>query len=254
VDSPHEGDAVDLRRVAPVGARRDRVLVLSRQVGKVRVAVEEPSGALDDTRGVEELAGIEPLHGAAGDVADGIATTARSRDAGGVEMREDVGKRRELEPVELDVLTRRELAVAASEPVRDLPDRTQLRGGEVPARKLHAQHERPDLRLVVVEPPPLEADDVLLGDALVARGDERGQLVANPERCLLPLQALDRVALEHQLPVRLRFRGRRPRGVRCHGWSFRWERRASRWRAPCSAPHRPTGTGLRTRRVSGARG
>ena len=72
---------------------------------------------------------------------------------------------------------------------------------ELPGRHLHAQHERADLRLVVVEAPPLEADDVLLGHALVAGGDQRGQLVADPERRLLLLEPLDGVALEDELPV-----------------------------------------------------
>jgi hypothetical protein len=36
-------------------------------------------------------------------------------------------------------------------------------GGRIPLGILSAEHERPDLRLVVVEAPPLEADDVLLG-------------------------------------------------------------------------------------------
>ena len=114
--------------------------------------------------------------------------------------REDVGQLRELEPVELDVLPRRELAVALAVEVRDLADRAQLRGRERSRRHLDAQHERPDLRLVVVEAPPLEADDVLLRHALVAGGDQRRQLVADPERRLLLLHALDRVALVDQLP------------------------------------------------------
>ena len=72
---------------------------------------------------------------------------------------------------------------------------------ELPGGHLHAEHERADLRLVVVEAPPLEPDDVLLGHALVAGRDQRGQLLANPERRLLLLQPLDGVALEHELPV-----------------------------------------------------
>ena len=113
----------------------------------------------------------------------------------------------ELEPVQLDVLPRRELAVALAVEVRDLADRAQLGGGQLAGRDLDAQHERPDLRLVVVEAPPLEPDDVLLGDVLVARRDQRGQLVADPERRLLALQPLDRVALENEVPVGRRLRG-----------------------------------------------
>src|ERR1044072_3347076 len=111
----------------------------------------------------------------------------------------DVRQAREREVVELHVLPRRELPGAAPVEVRDLADRAQLLRGDDAARRLHAQHERPDLRLVVVEPPPLEADDVLLVDLLVARRDQRRQLVEDPERALLALEALDGVALEDEL-------------------------------------------------------
>jgi hypothetical protein len=59
----------------------------------------------------------------------------------------------------------------------------------------------------VVEPPPLHPHDVLLGDAVVAGGDQRGQLVQDPERALVALDPLDRVPLVDELPVRLRFQG-----------------------------------------------
>src|SRR5262249_4938033 len=130
--------------------------------------------------------------------------SARGRDPGTVEIGEHLGQARELEPVQLDVLPRRELAVAAPVAVRNLADRAQLRGRELPRRQLDPQHERADLRLVVVEAPPLEPHDVFFRHVLVTRGDQRRQLVADPERRLLPLQALDGVALENELPVRIR--------------------------------------------------
>ena len=105
--------------------------------------------------------------------------------------------------MELNVLTCRELAEAVAEAVRDLADRAQLLGLDEAGRQLHAQHERADLGLVVVEPPPLEADDVLLGDRLVAGRDQRGQLVADAERRLVALDALDGVALEDEVPIGL---------------------------------------------------
>ena len=126
VDGADQRDAVDLGRVAAIGAGGDRVLVLARQVGPVGVAVEEVGGGIDDRRRVEELVGGDPLDGAARDVADGVAAAAGGRDAEALEVREDVGQLRELEPVQLDVLAGRELAVAAAVEVRDLADRTQL--------------------------------------------------------------------------------------------------------------------------------
>ena len=62
-DRADEGDAVDLRRVAAVRAGGDRDLVLARQVGVVRVAVEELRHRLGDRRDVEELVVREPRDG-----------------------------------------------------------------------------------------------------------------------------------------------------------------------------------------------
>ena len=103
--------------------------------------------------------------------------------------------------MQLDALPGRQLGAPTAVAVRDLADRTELRRREDPARDLHAQHERPDLRLVVVEAPPLEPHDVLLGHGFVAGGDQRRQLLADAERCLLELQALDGIPLENKLPV-----------------------------------------------------
>ena len=137
----------------------------------------------------------EPGDRAAGDVAHRVAAGARGREPDLVEPVEDVGQRGELEVVELDRLARRELARAAAVLVRELADRAQLRRRDAPGGQLDAEHERPDLRLVVVEAPPLEADDVLLGDVRVARRDQGRQLVEDPERALLALQALEQLRL-----------------------------------------------------------
>jgi hypothetical protein len=104
--------------------------------------------------------------------------------------------------VELDVLSGRQLAFPAAELVRDLADRPQPLRRDSPAREFDPEHERPDFGLVVVEPPPLEPHHVLLGHLLVARGDQRRQLVEDPERALVALDALDRIALVDELPVR----------------------------------------------------
>src|SRR2546423_1681942 len=77
------------------------------------------------------------------------------------------------------------------------------RGRDAPARQLDPEHEGPDLRLVVVEAPPLQAHEVLLRHVLVPRGDQRRQLVEHPERTLLLLEPFHRVALQNELPGRL---------------------------------------------------
>ena len=181
--------------------------MLARQVREVRVAVEEVGGLGDDAAAVEQLVRGESLQRAAGDVPHRVAAAARRGDAGAVEVGEDVRQLAQREPVQLDVLTRRELGVAAAVAVRHLADRAQLGRGQLAARQLDAEHERADLRLVVVQPPPLQADDVLLGDALVALRDQGGELIADPERILLLLQAFDRIPLEDEVPRRGRLFG-----------------------------------------------
>ena len=177
--------------------------MLARQVREVGVAVEVLRGLLDDLGAVEQLERVDPLHGRARDVAHRVAAAAGGRDARGVEVREDLGQTLQCQVVELDVLTCRELADAPAEAVGDLADRAQLGRLDEPGGQLHAQHERADLRLVVVEPPPLEADDVLLGNRFVARGDQRRQLVADAQRRLVALDALDGIALEDEVPIGL---------------------------------------------------
>src|SRR5207248_1414293 len=110
-----ERDAVDLGRVAAVGARRDRDLVLAWEVRIVGVPVEELRRLVHDRLRIEELAGADACDGAAGDVADGVAAAAGGRQPGGVEPVEDLRERAQLEPVELDVLPGRELAIAPAE-------------------------------------------------------------------------------------------------------------------------------------------
>jgi hypothetical protein len=117
--------------------------------------------------------------------------------------------------VELDVLPGRELALAATEAVRDLADRPQLWRGHASAGQLDPEHERADLRLVVVEAPPLEPHEILLGDALVAGRDQRRQLAEDPERALVALQPLDGIALVDELPVE-GFGGARCSGLSRH--------------------------------------
>src|SRR5206468_2307203 len=87
VDRADERDAVDLRRVAAVCARGDRVLVLPRQVGEVRVPVEEARRLLDDPAAVEQLVRVEALHRAARDVPHSIPAAAARRDPRGIETR-----------------------------------------------------------------------------------------------------------------------------------------------------------------------
>ena len=160
------------------GAGGDRDLVLARQVGVVGVAVEERRHLVDAAAVTSKSSSCaspatgQPvmLRTASPQAPAVVSPTARSRS-------KTSGSDAELEVVELDRLARRQLAGAAAVLVRELADRAQLLGRDPAGRQLDAEHERADLRLVVVEPPPLEPDDVLLGDVRVAGRDQRRQLV-----------------------------------------------------------------------------
>ena len=185
-----------------MGAGRDRDLVLAREVGVVRIAVEERRHLVVQRSDVEELVMGETGNGAAGEVPDGVAAGADRGQADVAKAVEDRGKRRELEVVELDRLAGGQLAGTAAVLVRELTDRAELLRRHPPGGQLDPKHERPDLRLVVVEAPPLEPNEILLLDVGVACRDQRRQLAHHGERALLPLQPLDRVALEHELERR----------------------------------------------------
>src|SRR5439155_21633382 len=75
--------------------------------------------------------------------------------------------------------------------------------GEDSCRNLHPEHERAELRLVVVQPVPLEAHDVLLRDVQVVTPGQLRDLMDDPDRCLLLLQTLDRVLGQDLVPRRL---------------------------------------------------
>jgi hypothetical protein len=198
-EDPDERDAVDLGRVAPGGAGRDRDLVLAREVDVLRVAGEEPVRLLEDGRHVEQLVGVAAGRRAARDRADRVAAAAEAGEPRCVQPGEHLRQRGQPQVMELDVLARRQLGLTLPVVEREAPDGPELRSGQPPGGELDPQHEGPDLRLVVVEAPPLEPDDILLCDVGVAGRDQRGQLLEHPERPLLALEALDRVPLEHEL-------------------------------------------------------
>ncbi len=201
----HERDAVDLRRVAAVRARGDGDLVLARQVRVLRVAVEERRHLVQQRRHVEQLVVRDAGHGAAGDVAHRVAAGAHRRQPHLAQPLEHGRQGAELEVVELDRLPGRQLAGVAAVSGGQLADGPQLLRRHAPGGQLDAEHERADLRLVVVDAPPLQPHEVLLGHVRVPRGDQRRQLVEHAERALLPLQPLDRIALQHELQARRLF-------------------------------------------------
>ena len=115
-----QAEIVDLDRGAVVLGRGDRDLELARQELKFRMQRQVLAQQLGPDARVFDLVGRNagPLVGR--DVAHAIAAGLHAVQAGLGQVRHGVRQFRELDPVELDVLARGEVAVAAVVPPRDM--------------------------------------------------------------------------------------------------------------------------------------
>ena len=156
---------------------------------------------LGDRPRVDVLVGVLPGDRAADDVAPRVATRLLGREALGFEFLEDVRHVLELDPVELDGLAGRPVAVRRAELrivdrtagvlVGDLRDRAKLAGFEDAVRRPDAHHEVALLALpLVVQPPPLEA---LEPRVLLLLGDGVPPLLGEPEEVLPDFVTVDLV-------------------------------------------------------------
>ncbi len=109
------------------------------------------------------------------------------------ELFEDVRDVLELRPVVLDVLPRREVAVALVVDSRDVRELSELRRREQPVRDRHAQHVRVELHVeTVLQPKRLE---LVLAD--VTR-DAPAHLILELARALLHEEQVVRVVAVHR--------------------------------------------------------
>ena len=110
------------------------------------------------------------------------------------ELGEDVGHVLELRPVELDVLARAEVAVAAVVRARDVRERAQLARGEQAVGNRDAQHRRMALDVEAV----LQAQrpELVLGQLA---GEEAARLVAELRDPFVHHPLIDLVVLIHAL-------------------------------------------------------
>ena len=193
--------------------------MLARQIEVVAMAQEIGHHLLQHRAAVEQLLGIQAGHGTSCNVAHRIAAAAHRRQADALEGREHLGQLLDLDPMQLDVLAGRELGIIAAEPLRKLADGAVLGRRQDAAGDLDAQHEVAHLGLVVVQAVPLKADHILFGDVQVVALGQLRDLVDDVQRELLRLEALDVVALEHQVSVRRCPRSRH--SIRCRPRSCR---------------------------------
>ena len=211
---------MDFGRVALVGAGADGVLVFAGQVGVVAVAVEEVGYLLDDGGDVEAFLAADACHRATGDVAHGVALAARGGQPRGFDGSEDVGQVVESRPVELDALAGGEFRVVTAVAHRNLAHRAQLLGPQLAARHLDAHHEGSHLGLVMGQSPPVQANDVLLGDVLIPLADHVRQFLQDVVWVFLVFQPFHVVALVDEFPRRVghtaKALGNGEFGVGCH--------------------------------------
>src|SRR3954470_10042189 len=203
-----EGDVIQLvvRTVHPAAA--DRGLVLTRQVGKFGGADEALVDRPDLRRCVEHFVGRNARERAAEDHAGGIAARFGSREPGGLEALEDRGNVLDPDPVELDVLTVRDIGEVAAVPLGSPGDRAELLGAHTATVDPDPHHEELVLELLrlrgagplsrdvlpalgVEAPPAHPAPQILLADRAEPAGSEDAlDARANVERLGLLLDLL----------------------------------------------------------------
>src|SRR5713226_7638179 len=188
------------QRDAIIRARRDRDLVLARQIGIFAIAVEELRVSRQNPGHIERLVAVDARNRASRDIPHHVAATAHRREPGPLEPLEDLGEMIERHVMQLEILPRGQLALVAAILLGDFTDRPQAFRAQAPARNFDAHHEGADLGLIVIHPKPLKPDDVLLGELVVRRVHQALPLTGQLGREKLMLQPLNRVALEYGFP------------------------------------------------------
>ncbi len=144
-------------------------LVLAGQIGKFAIIGHVPADLAQLRRGIDDLVLVDAGHGAADDVARVVAARAGGGDADRIQPLEDLGEILDPQPVKLERLPRGDVAEAVAEVLRDAAQGRELRGVELSAGNLGAQHEvAAVLRALAIDAVPFEAVEVVLRDRLEA--------------------------------------------------------------------------------------
>src|SRR3954466_1896694 len=156
-----EGDVIQLVVRAVHPAAVDRRLVLARQVGELGGADEALVDRADLRRCVEHLVSRNARERAAEDHAGGIAARFSGREPGGLEALEDRGDVLDADPVELDVLTVRDIGDVAAVTLGCPGDRAELLGAHAATVDPDPHHEELVLELLRLRGAGPLARDVL---------------------------------------------------------------------------------------------
>ena len=146
-------DIVHLHRRAVVRRCRERDLELARQEGEFRVQRQMLAQQFRPDARILDLVGRDagPLIG--GDVTHAIAAGLHPVQSGARQIGHGVGQFIELDPVELDVLPRGEMAVVAVVAARNMRQHAQLVGGERAVGDSDPQHIGVQLQIDPIHEP-----------------------------------------------------------------------------------------------------
>ena len=136
-----EGDVVDLRVGAPLGAAGDGDLELARQVVELGIRGEVVRDLDGERAGVEQFVLVQAGERAAGDVADDVAAGSLGAEADGGEGVDDLDQGADGEPVQLDVLAGGDVGEVAGVLLGDVGDDARLGAGEQAVGQADAHHE-----------------------------------------------------------------------------------------------------------------
>ncbi|MGY4484948.1 hypothetical protein ACVWWR_004139 [Bradyrhizobium sp. LM3.2] len=188
-----QADIVDLDRRAVMARRGDCDLELARQEREFRMQRGVLADQLRPDAGVFDLAGRDAGPLVRGDVTHVVAGGLHRMDADLGEISQRIRQFGELDPVELDVLPRGEMAVAAVVFARDMGERPQLVRRQRPVRDRDAEHVGVQLQVdAVLKPQDLE---LVLGELA---GEAALHLVAELRDALVDERAIDFIVSIHK--------------------------------------------------------
>ena len=137
-----ETDVVDLGDAAPRGAAGDGDFEFARQVVELGVAAELAVDLQGQGRGIAEFVRVETGDRAAGDVPGDVAARADGGQARAPQRFDDVWKRLDGDPVQLNILADGNVGNTASVAFGEIGDRARLLAGEQAVGNANAHHKK----------------------------------------------------------------------------------------------------------------
>src|SRR3989454_4746966 len=190
-------------------------LELARKVGELGMERGPLADDLAPHKGIDDLVLRDAGEMIGGDIAEGIARGLDRVHLHGGELGEDVGRLRKLRPVQLEVLSRAEMAVAAVVFAGDMRELPQLLRRQQPVRDRDPEHRRVTLDVEAV--PEAQRAKLIVGELA---GEKAPRLVAELDDALVDELLVDFVVEIHEgynaslPPIRISIAASAPRSSR----------------------------------------